>query len=306
MSARAMARPIPRVLPVTIERRMPLEYRPVSTVAILGAGPIGASIAHRLAERQRVRRITLVDASAQAAAGKALDIAQSGPVERFDTLVSSHDRLLDAAGADVIVIADEIAAGEWEGERGLALVAQLARAGTNAPLVFAGPRQLWLLERSFIEARIPASRLVGTAPAAVAAAARAWAALEVNLSAADVTVVGRPPDFVVAWTAGLVHGVLLSERVPPHRLLSLTQSLAKLWPPGPLAIASATAPIVEGLIAGSRRLHSALTVLDRTLGARGRAVMLPLELGQGRILSHQLPALSPQERTELMNAIGAG
>jgi hypothetical protein len=78
--------------------------------------------------------------------------------------------------------------------------------------------------------------------------------------------------------------------------------LRRLWPPGPLAIAASTVPVIEGLVAGSRALHPALTILDGTLGARGRAVMLPLELGRGRVLSHILPSLSPQERTELMNA----
>ena len=282
---------------------MPLEYRPVSTVAILGAGPVGASIAHRLAQRQRVRTVVLIDASASAAAGKALDIVQSGPVERFDTSVTASDRVLDAAGASVIVVADEIAAGEWEGERGLALMAQLARAGTKAPIVFAGPRQVWLMERAFREVGLPADRLIGTAASAIAAAARTWAGLEVGLSAADVAVVGRPPQFVAGWTAALAGGAALADRVPPHRLLALSASLAKLWPPGPFAIASATAPVIEGLISGSRQLHPAMTILDDVPGARGRAVMLPLELGQGRVLSRQMPALSPQERTELMNAI---
>ena len=95
----------------------------------------------------------------------------------------------------------------------------------------------------------------------------------------------------------------MSDRVPPHRLLALSATLVTLWPPGPFAVASATAPIAEALLAGSRRLHPAVTVLDGVLGARGRAVMLPLELGRGRILSHHIPSLSPQERTELMNAI---
>jgi hypothetical protein len=33
-------------------------------------------------------------------------------------------------------------------------------------------------------------------------------------------------------------------------------------------------------------------------------VLLPLELGIGRVASHVVPSLSPQERTELMNSVG--
>jgi malate dehydrogenase len=275
----------------------------VSTVAILGAGPIGASIAHRLAQRQCVRLVRLIDAAGAVAAGKALDISQSGPVEHFDTAVVAGDNLLDVAGASVIVCADEVSSGEWEGERGLALVSQIARTGTKAPLVFAGPHQTWLMESAAREAKIPVDRLIGTAASALAAAAQALAGLEVGLSSAEVAIVGRPPRFVPAWTAATAGGTLLSERIPPHRLLALSQSLGRLWPPSPFAIASATAAAVEALIHGSRRLVPAMTVLDGTLGARRRAVLLPLALGQGRVLAHQLPTLSPQERTELMNAI---
>lgn len=275
----------------------------MSTVAILGAGPIGASLAHRLSQRQRIRALRLIDADGSAANGKALDIRQSGPVEHFDTIVHASDNVLDAVGAAVIVIADEVSGGEWEGERGLALVMQLTRAGAKAPIVFAGTRQVWLMEKCFTEVKVAADRLIGTAPSAMATAARAWAGLELGLGSVDVLVVGRPPRFVVGWTAATTAGALLSERIAPHRLLALSQSLGRLWPPGPLAIASATAPIVEALAMGSRKLHSALMLLDGVLGARARAVMLPLALGHGRVISHQMPSLSHQERTELMNAI---
>ena len=99
-------------------------------------------------------------------------------------------------------------------------------------------------------------------------------------------------------------GVLVTDRVPAHRLIAVSESLAGLWPPGPVAIAAATAPIVEALVSGSRRWHPAMTVVDGVLGARGRAVLLPLELGRGRVLAHVIPSLSPQERTELLNSVG--
>lgn len=248
--------------------------------------------------------IRLIDASGAVATGKALDIRQSGPVEHFDTQIVGSDAVLSAAGASAIVVADEVAAGEWEGERGLALLRQLVRSGTKAPLVFAGPRQLWLMEKAYAELKVPANRLIGTAASAMVAAARAWAGLELGLASVHLTAVGRPPALTIAWSSATSEGVLVTDRVPAHRLLALSASLTKLWPPGPLSIGAATAPIVEALIAGSRQWHSAVTVLDGELGARGRAVLLPLEFGIGRVASHLVPSLSPQERTELMNSVG--
>jgi malate dehydrogenase len=275
----------------------------VSHVAILGAGPIGASLAHRLAGRGRVAAITLIDSNESAASGKALDITQSGPVERFGTRVGAAGDVLASSSASVIVVADEIEDGEWEGDRGLALLDRLRRAGTRAPIVFPGAHQLWLMEKGYRELGIEASRLVGTAPSAMVSALRAWAGLELSLASVDVTAVGRPPALVVAWSTATAGGAMVTDRVPAHRLLALSDRLTRLWPPGPFATASATAPIVEALVDGSRRLHVAVTVVDGDLGARGRAVLLPLDLVSGQVRGFVLPSLSPQERTELQNAV---
>ena len=71
----------------------------MSSVAILGAGPIGSAIAHRLAERARFREIRFIDASVDVAAGKALDIRQSGPIAGVDADLTATGDLLAAAGA---------------------------------------------------------------------------------------------------------------------------------------------------------------------------------------------------------------
>src|SRR5262249_12643927 len=161
----AIANPMPRVPPVTIARldMSPLEYASMSVVAILGAGPIGSAIAHKLAERARVREIRLIDGNANVAAGKALDIRQANAIDGADVELPAMGDVLAAAGADAIVFADDTAGGEWESERGLAAVRQLARAGARAPFVFAGPRQIWLMEAAAREIGIAADRIVGTA-----------------------------------------------------------------------------------------------------------------------------------------------
>ena len=246
----------------------------MSVAAILGAGPIGAAIAHKLAGRARVREVKLIDASASVAAGKALDISQSGPIESFDTRVSSSGDVLAAIGASVIVVADEVADGEWEGDRGLAMMRQLVRAGAVSPIVFAGPKQIWLMEACWRELKVPASRLFGTAPSAMVGVVRALTGLELNLSSVEVTVTGRPPALVIGWPTATAGGALVTDRVPAHVLLRITETMRKLWPPGPQAIAAPTAQFVEALIFGSRRVHPVLKVVeDPKLGERGTAVM---------------------------------
>jgi malate dehydrogenase len=274
----------------------------VSHVAVLGAGPIGSAIAHRLAERARTAEVRLIDESADVASGKALDIRQSGPVGAFDTAVTGSGDVLAAVGASVVVIADT-ASGEWQGEAGLGLIRQLVKAGSKGPFVFAGPSQVGLIETVARELHVPADRLIGTATSAVAASVAALASIEAQLTGVDVVVAGRPPSLVVGWSCATVAGSLLAERVPAHRLLAIGQALPRLWPPGPQAIAAPTALIIEALVAGSRRLHQAMTVLDGEFGLRGVAAMLPLELGNGRVLGRAMPSLSEKERTDFLSGL---
>lgn len=277
----------------------------MSLVAIFGAGPIGAAVGQRLAERARVRGVLFIDDKRAVAEGKALDIQQSGPIDGYDTRLSADADPLAAARADVIVLADDTAGGEWAGERGLALIGQLLRAGTNAPIVFAGPSQTRLMETAARELHAAPDRLIGTAASAIEPIAASLINIELGETGARASVTGRPPSVVVAWSAATCGGTLVGERVPPHRLLAISQALARLWPPGPQAIAAPTARVVEALIAGSRQLLPAMTILDGELGVRGRAGLLPLELGHGRVLRRVIPTMSPQERTETITKLEA-
>jgi hypothetical protein len=153
------------------------------------------------------------------------------------------------------------------------------------------------------ELRVPADWLIGTATSAIAASVAALASVEAQLTDVDVVVAGRPPALVIGWSSATIAGSLLSDRVPAHRLLAIGQALPRLWPPGPEAIAAPTAGVIEALVSGSRRLHHATTVLDGEFGLRGVAAMLPLELGNGRVLTRTMPSLSPQERTMLLSGL---
>ena len=267
-------------------------------IAILGSGPIGAAIAHRLAERRRVSEVRLLDSNLGVAQGKALDIRQSGPIDGSDVRLSGASDPLDAASADVIVLADDTASGAWDGDRGLALIERLVRAGVKAPFVFATSTQLPLMESAVRELHVSADRLVGTAASAMESIVASFVNIELGQTGASVTVTGRPPAFVVAWSSATIGGGLVTDRVAPHRLLAISQALPRLWPPGAQAIAAPTALAIEALVSGSRRLLSAVTILDGELGARGRAGLLPVSLGNGKVLGRTVPSLSPQERNE--------
>ena len=56
-----------------------------SKIAVIGAGNVGATTAQRLAEAELAKTVVLVDVAEGIPQGKALDLAQSGPVYGYDT-----------------------------------------------------------------------------------------------------------------------------------------------------------------------------------------------------------------------------
>src|SRR3984885_7743178 len=110
-------------------------------VAIIGAGELGGAVAHVLARRNLVRAIRLIDEKGRVAEGKALDIAQSAPVEGFATQLSGSTDVSTAAGAAVVIIADRMGGGEWQGDEGWLLLKRLTQTGAGGGIVCGGASQ---------------------------------------------------------------------------------------------------------------------------------------------------------------------
>lgn len=271
-------------------------------IAILGAGPTGATLAHKLAGRDRVREIRLIDPDEQIAAGKALDIRQSSPIESFAARVTAAGHLASAAGADVVVLADRAnGKGEHTGEEALALVAQLIASGIDAPFVFAGASHRELIVKAASELHVAPRRLIGSAPGALESALRALAALSVDGSGVDVAlrVVGVPPArAVIAWEDATIAGEPLTAHLPAHLIARLGARIPGLWPPGPYALGSAAARVVEAIVTGSRRRYSCFVA-----HGRGPVAARQVELGPDGVRRVLEPSLTVQERTMLENAL---
>src|SRR6201989_3531012 len=72
-------------------------------IALSGAGTIGGTLAH-LAAAKELGDVVLFDIVEGVPQGKALDLAQCGPVEGFDAKVTGTNDYADIAGADVIIV----------------------------------------------------------------------------------------------------------------------------------------------------------------------------------------------------------
>jgi malate dehydrogenase len=271
----------------------------VPFIAVLGAGPIGGAIAQKLALRNRVPEVRLIDSHGSVAQGKALDILQSAPVERFATHVTAAQALQSAAGARAIVIADSAATGvEYSGDASLGIVREIAKFEASSPLVFAGADQNHLLRLTVTELRVRPSRVVGSAGGALESALRALAGLAMDGSGAEVQlrIAGSPPKSVaVGWEDATASGLALASQLPPHAIAALNARIPGLWPPGPYALASAAARVVEAITNGSRRRFTCFVSLES--GPTRHAVSaMPVELGPRGVVRVIEPSLTRYER----------
>jgi malate dehydrogenase len=278
----------------------------MQNVAIIGAGELGGATAHALARSNLVRTITLIDETGRVAAGKALDIAQSAPIEGFATQLSGATDVSMAAGASIVILADRAGGGEWPGEDGLVLLKRLSQSAAGAGIVCAGPSQRELIDRAVRELKFPRTRLFGSAPESLAAAARALVALAVNGSPRDISlaVLGVPPAHaVVPWADATVAGFALTRLLDEPSRRRLSARVAALWPTAPYALAAAATTVVEAMAGRSRRIASCFVAPDLSTGAHTRTGAMPVRLGPAGIMEILSPSLSAVEQVALDNAM---
>src|SRR6202049_3711693 len=72
-------------------------------IALIGAGNIGGTLAHLIGLKE-LGDVVLFDVFGGVAAGKALDIMQSGPVDGFDSLMTGGSDYAAIKGSDVVIV----------------------------------------------------------------------------------------------------------------------------------------------------------------------------------------------------------
>ena len=228
-------------------------------VAILGAGPLGGALAYALAARGRFDDVRLIDPEKTLAAGKALDILQSGPVDGYSTRVTGSASLDAATGSWVTVLADPITPDP------LTHLKELHKRSPGAVIVCADAGHQLVVARAVATGAVPPDRIVGAAPTAAAAAARALLALDADVSPSVVQVGiagGETRPCTVDWERTSVDGVpadLVCRRDQRDRI---DARLAGLWPLGAYTLGAAAARVAEAAWFGSRQAFPCWWVTD--------------------------------------------
>ncbi len=179
-------------------------------IALIGAGNIGGTLAH-LVGLKELGDVVLFDVFGGVAAGKSLDIMQSGGVDLFDSAMSGGSDYAAIAGADVVIVTagfprmpgmsrDDLLA------KNAGVINQVADGiAAHCPnafvIVITNPLDVmvWQLQR---RSGLPPNRVVGMAGVLDSARFKLFLAQEFGVSVEDVTafVLGGHGDTMVPLT----------------------------------------------------------------------------------------------------------
>ena len=179
-------------------------------IALIGAGNIGGTLAHLIGLKE-LGDVVLFDVFGGVAAGKALDIMQSGPVDGFDALMTGGSDYAAIKGADVVIVTagfprtPGMSRDDLIGKNA-GVIAEVADGiKTHCPDAFVicitNPldAMVWVMKQ---KSGLPANRVVGMAGVLDSSRFRLFLAQEFGVSVEDVTafVLGGHGDTMVPLT----------------------------------------------------------------------------------------------------------
>ena len=288
-------------------------------VSIIGAGNVGATTAQRLAELDRFD-LALVDVVEGLAEGKALDLAEAGPIQGYDTrLVGGTDYRI-TEGSAVVVITSGLARKPGMSRDDLItanasivgeVTEQVIRRSPEAVLVVVTNPLDAMTELALRRSGLDRFRVIGMAGILDTARFRSFLAAELNVSVRSVEayVLGGHGDSMVP-----LRGVTSVAGVPVGRLLAQARleeivqrtrdggaEIVRLLKSGSAyyAPSAAAAQMVEAIAADRRQVLPCAIRLDGEYGLSGVVMGVPVKLGAGGVAEVVEVELTEAERAEL-------
>ncbi len=275
-------------------------------VTVVGAGNVGATTAQRLFERGYMD-VVLVDVVEDMPQGKALDIAQSGPVLGVDATITGSNGYEESADSDVIAITAGIARKPGMSRDDLlftnmkivgSVVSEVAPRSPNAVIIVVSNPLDAMVQHAYSIASgmgFPKNRVVGMAGVLDTARFRTFLARELDVSVKDVQayVLGGHGDQMVPLTQyTTVGGVSISKLLDAEaldRIIKRTQGgggeIVALLKTGSAfyAPSAASAEMVDAILLDQKRLLPCAALLEGEYGIDGIYMGVPVILGAGGV-----------------------
>ena len=277
-------------------------------IALIGAGQIGGTLAH-LAALKELGDVILFDIAEGTPQGKALDIAQSGPIEGFDATLKGANSYSDIAGADVCIVTAGVPRKPGMSRDDLLGINLKVMKSVGEGLKAHAPNAFVICITNPLDAMVWALRefsglphhmVVGMAGVLDAGRFRHFLATEFNVSMRDVTafvlgghgdtmvplarystVAGIPlPDLVkMGWTTqAKLDAIIQRTRDGGAEIVGLLKTGSAFYAPAASAIEMA-----EAYLKDQKRLLPCAAYVDGAFGLKDMYVGVPVILGAGGV-----------------------
>ena len=274
-------------------------------IALIGSGNIGGTLAH-LAAIKELGDVTLFDIADGIPQGKALDLAQSGPVEGFDSNINGSNDYSSLTGSDVVIVTAGVARKPGMSRDDLVeintnVMKQVGKGiKENCPKAFiiciTNPldAMVGVLQRA---SGLPTNMVVGMAGVLDSARFRHFLAEEFNVSVSDVTafvlgghgdtmvplsrysaVAGIPvPDLVkMGWSSQeKIDQIVQRTRDGGAEIVGLLKTGSAFYAP-----ASAAIEMAESFLKDKKKLLPCAAFVDGYYNLKGIYVGVPVIIGK--------------------------
>ncbi len=277
-------------------------------IALIGSGQIGGTLAH-LAAIKELGDVVLFDIADGVPQGKALDIAESGPIEGFDAALSGTTDYAEIAGADVCIVTAGVPRKPGMSRDDLLGINLKVMKSVGEGIKAHAPDAFVICITNPLDAMVwalreysglPHEKVVGMAGVLDSARFRHFLSLEFDVSMRDVTafvlgghgdtmvplarystVAGIPlPDLVkMGWTTqDRLDAIIQRTRDGGAEIVGLLKTGSAFYAPAAAAIEMA-----EAYLKDQKRLLPCAAWVDGAFGLKGMYVGVPTIIGAGGI-----------------------
>ncbi len=273
-------------------------------ISIIGAGNVGATAAH-WAMARNLGDVVLVDVIDGIPQGKALDLAETGPVEGFDYSITGTTAFGETRDSDLVIITAGLARKPGMSRDDLLLrnfdivktaTEQVARYSPHCHIIMVTNPLDVMAYAAWKVSGFPRNRVMGMAGVLDSARMRAFIAMETGVSAEDISAFvlgGHGDDMVPLVRYCSVGGIPLEKMLPRTRIdaivertrkaggeiVSLLKTGSAYYSPSASAVAMA-----ETILRGKKRVLPCSACLQGEYGVEGGLFAgVPVVLGGGGV-----------------------
>src|SRR6266496_4289332 len=294
-------------------------------VSIVGAGNVGATAGQRIADKE-LADVVLIDIVEGVPQGKALDLAESAPIEGYDCRLTGSNTYRETANSDIVVITagiprkpgmsrDDLLKTNYGIVKGV--TEEVVKNSPNCILIVVSNPLDAMVQTAYRVSRFPKQRVMGMAGVLDSARYRTFIAMELNVSVENVQafVLGGHGDTMVPLPRfSTVAGIPITElmdKATIDRIVARTANggaeITQYLKTGSAyyAPSAAATEMVEAILKDKKKILPCAAYLNGEYGINGLYVGVPVKLGAKGIEQIIEIKLTPEEKAALDKSAAA-